>query len=477
MKSIIKSMLVVFLVFSISVNVFGEINTNADTWAVSSMEKAYTMGILPESLLERAREPITRKEFCAIAVRFYENVMETKAVPKTPSPFSDETSAEAAFAFEEGIISGVGPTKFQPGGSLTREQMAVIIVRTLKACHIDLSNVSTRNVFSDFSYFSSAGLEAANQLYNAKIMSGYQEKFHPQKSVAVQEAVTAFVNAYERFAGKDKIEKLSKVSASEVIFFDGKKITIGESIEELEKNWGKPNRIDKNTFDLDRYVYLGNYKNLFMVSVRDGKVVEFFTNSEKFSYQGVYGTGTLKDIKNIHYLDKKRNRAEWKDDKVYAAFLLDNESNIAGILVQAKDWSNGLRKRYDEKFHSSVSLEVFDMVNALRIKNGKAPLVVDSMAAKVAENHSHDMSKNSYVGYNNKDGKTPFERMSEGGIQFSMAAENVAKSDDDAVSIYHEWISTIGTKTNLLNGTLTHGGIGIYIENYTLYVTADFYCP
>lgn len=470
-------MLLVFLVLCMSVTVFGAINTNADIWAVSSMGKAYAMGILPEPMLKRAKDPITRKEFCSIAVRFYESVVKKKAVPTLPSRFLDEASTDVAFASEKGIISGMNATRFSPSGSLTREQMAIIIVRTLKACNIDLSDFSGRNIFSDSADFSNGGLADANQLYHAKVVSGYNKKFYPRKNISVQEAVAAFVNASEKLVDKEGMDQLLSTSYSEMIELDGKKIRIGESVKELKKDWGKPSRIDKNQFDLDRYVYLGNYKNFFMVSIKEGKVVEIFTNSDAFCYQGVCGTGALKDIKEIHYLDKGRNRAEWKDDKVFVAFLLDNERKIQGLLVQKKDWDSGLKKGYDKNFQDSMSMEVFDLVNAYRVKNGKLPLTMDLVARKIAENHSLDMSKNSFVGYNNTEGETPFQRMSAGGIEFSMAAENVAKSDEDAVSIYNEWIGAIGTKKNLLNGTLTQVGIGVYIENYTAYITADFYCP
>ena len=55
------------------------------------------------------------------------------------SPFDDCTDADITAAYEAGIIGGIEKGVFGPDRVLTREQMAIMIARTLKVCNIDLT--------------------------------------------------------------------------------------------------------------------------------------------------------------------------------------------------------------------------------------------------------------------------------------------------------------------------------------------------
>ena len=111
--------------------VFAAVETNADFWAVSSMEYAYEKGIVTEVELQKATSPMSRKEFCGVVMGFLESVTGIERKATIATPFSDCNDPVVIAAYEAGVIGGVEPGRFAPDLTLTREQMAIMIARTL----------------------------------------------------------------------------------------------------------------------------------------------------------------------------------------------------------------------------------------------------------------------------------------------------------------------------------------------------------
>ncbi len=59
-------------------------------------------------------KPITREEFCELAVLLYEKVTETAAAPVSPNPFTDTTNSQILKAYALGITTGTSTTTFSP---------------------------------------------------------------------------------------------------------------------------------------------------------------------------------------------------------------------------------------------------------------------------------------------------------------------------------------------------------------------------
>jgi len=463
------------LLLTMSVPVFGGI-TNADEWAVSTVESAYKEGLVPQILLNQAKSSISRKDFCTMAVLFYEKVTGKKGEPSRESPFVDCKGTEVAFAYEIGIISGVSATKFNPDGYLTREQMAIIMTRAIKACGLIIPNENGKTGFADIATLSETSKEAVQALAKANIASGQGKNFCPQKNLAVQEAVVIFYRAHAKLMGKE-IPSIIVSTKDAKVTVAGRMVYLGQSKTEFEAEWGKPSRMEKDAYDLDRSVYLNDYQNLLLVTWKDDVVAEIFTNGKDFSYGTVKALADIGTISNIKYLDKANGMALLDVNGYDAKVLLSHENSVDGILLQEKDFSTGLKKQYNIDFAKDTKQTVFDLVNAARVRDGIAALQIDEIAAKTAEEQSLDMYKGNYVGYTDSKGEMVFQRMEEKGIEFDMAAEIVAKIDGDAIMIYHDWMRRIGSRSNLLNPYLINCGIGIYNQNYTFYVTADFYSP
>lgn len=85
-----------------------------------------------------------------------------------------------AWAAEKGIVGGVGNGKFDPDGSITREQMATILFRYAQKKNIDTSKRGELSGFADSGKVSSWAKDAVQWTVAEKIINGSDGKLLPQ---------------------------------------------------------------------------------------------------------------------------------------------------------------------------------------------------------------------------------------------------------------------------------------------------------
>ncbi|MBR5536497.1 MAG: S-layer homology domain-containing protein [Clostridia bacterium] len=109
---------------------------NCSDWAETYLKQAVEMEIYPDVFLwADMTKPVTRAEFASVAVMFYEALTgETVDYGDLDNPFSDvsddQTDVLAAAAL--GVVKGTGGDKFDPNGSLTREQAVTMLGRVVE---------------------------------------------------------------------------------------------------------------------------------------------------------------------------------------------------------------------------------------------------------------------------------------------------------------------------------------------------------
>jgi uncharacterized protein YkwD len=112
------------------------------------------------------------------------------------------------------------------------------------------------------------------------------------------------------------------------------------------------------------------------------------------------------------------------------------------------------------KIDFTSEAKMLELVNAERAKVGAKPLRMDATIVPVARAHSKDMFLRGYFAHMNPDGESPFDRMQNGGVEFTMAGENLALAPD--VDIAHQGLmDSPGHKRNILDGEFGRIGIGI----------------
>lgn len=118
-------------------------------WAKDEVTQADSLGLIPDTLYGKdLSQPITRAEFCAVALQLYENLTESE-VPYAPSPFTDiagDPDADSiARAASLDITVGTSPTTFSPSWNISREQLVTMLTRTVK-----------KYLYPDWTYYTDA---------------------------------------------------------------------------------------------------------------------------------------------------------------------------------------------------------------------------------------------------------------------------------------------------------------------------------
>ena len=104
----------------------------ADTpsdWARDDVWAAICGKLVPNDLQGTYTANITREEFCRLMVTLVEKKT-GKALPAPAAPFTDTQSPAVAAAYKAGIVKGASVTNFDPNGSITRQEAAVMLSRT-----------------------------------------------------------------------------------------------------------------------------------------------------------------------------------------------------------------------------------------------------------------------------------------------------------------------------------------------------------
>lgn len=132
---------------------------------------------------------ISRAEFATVLVKAFNlNVQSGKVFNDTQNHWAKEYIATA---FSQGIVTGINADQFAPDAEISREQMAIMIVKAAQ-----LTGGQNTLQFIDQQQVSSWAVDAVQIAAENKIMSGYPDNsFRPQNSASRAEAVTAIVKA------------------------------------------------------------------------------------------------------------------------------------------------------------------------------------------------------------------------------------------------------------------------------------------
>lgn len=165
--------------------------SNASQWAAPELKKADNAGLIPE-ILQGAdmTKPITREEFCELALLLYEKSTGKSPAPASPNPFTDTKNPQVLKAFALGITTGTSTTTFSPKVLINREQCATMLYRALKAI-VPGGEFSIAGVkdFPDQKYISSYAVEGTKYMSKLGIVKGDQNgNFMPKAVTSAQEA-------------------------------------------------------------------------------------------------------------------------------------------------------------------------------------------------------------------------------------------------------------------------------------------------
>ena len=183
-----------------------KVPASGSEWANEELEKADAMGLIPDCLDGAdLTQDITRAEFAAVAVKVYEALSGTPAIPIVNNPFTDCNDVEVLKAYNIGAVNGTSATTYDPDALLNREQAATMLTRVFKKITLAGWTLPTDSQFTlpytkpaafaddkDISDWAkdSVYFMAANGIING-VGGG---KFAP-KNVTTEEQATGYANA------------------------------------------------------------------------------------------------------------------------------------------------------------------------------------------------------------------------------------------------------------------------------------------
>lgn len=160
-------------------------------WAQETVDMSIYDGLVPQSLQSNYQRPISRAEFCALAVALYES--ETNEPINKRGKFIDSSDVNIEKIAGLGVVNGVGGGRFAPNAVLTREQAASILVRLyekMEGVTLDKKQPS----YTDNANISAWAREAVGQAQASGIMSGTGNNVFAPKSAYTREQ--AIVSLY-----------------------------------------------------------------------------------------------------------------------------------------------------------------------------------------------------------------------------------------------------------------------------------------
>ena len=169
----------------------------ADTpsaWAATQVEQAIAAGLVPAELQSGYTQTATRAQFCALAAALYENAGGAPITQRVT--FSDTTDPNVEKMAALGVVTGVGDGRFDPNGTLTREQAATMLARLAEALGRPLP-MGTAS-FRDGASIASWAAEAVSQVQAAGIMEGTGDgNFTPQGSYTREQSILTILRLYQ----------------------------------------------------------------------------------------------------------------------------------------------------------------------------------------------------------------------------------------------------------------------------------------
>jgi hypothetical protein len=174
-------------------------------WAKPEIEKAEVYQLVTERILDKFQNPITREEFSELAVRLYEALSGESVIVPMSSTFIDTSNPEVLKANVLGIVYGVSADRFSPNTPISRQEIAVMFYRTVKAFDENLVDVEPYDLtFTDREEIAEWAEEAVGFMHNEGILGGVgNNRVAPLGTATREQAIALVTRIFEKFTATE----------------------------------------------------------------------------------------------------------------------------------------------------------------------------------------------------------------------------------------------------------------------------------
>jgi hypothetical protein len=191
--------------------ILDNIQDSPASWAMEEVEEAIGEQLIPDDMQNNYTNPITREEFCILAIRMIEvrsgmtidEYLDAVGVEIAPlGTFSDCDTKEVRAAKVLGVTDGVGDGKFEPDNLLNREQAAKFLTTTAMACGRDVELGTP--AYADINDVANWAQPYTGYVYDINVMKGVgANRFDPQGPYQRQQA---FITMYRIWEAIDSVD-------------------------------------------------------------------------------------------------------------------------------------------------------------------------------------------------------------------------------------------------------------------------------
>lgn len=272
---------------------------------------------------------------------------------------------------------------------------------------------------------------------------------------------------------------------------------LGMTRLEVEALVGDPQDVSMNEYGLNWYTYHQQYKNFVKVMYnQDEEVVGLYTNQDLIQSAKPIRLGTPRESISqelgspLTKIQKGYIFYEFPKDADFEVYLMDDsyltffydvhENNtVTSLQIIARDIEDTKKTFYttgSEALKEGFEQQMFDLTNAIRVRHGLTILTWDEKARQTARKHSADMAEKEYFDHTNLEGLSPFDRMEEDQITFTMAGENLAYGQFSSIFAHEGLMNSLGHRENILKEEFQYLGVGVaFNEESHPYYTQNYF--
>lgn len=178
------------------------VNAYYSQWAKDYVLAAAQAKIVPSSLGDDYTKTISREQICELLVQTVESKTGFNLPSADGNTFVDTTNLSVLKAYQMGMVSGTSDNTFSPLQTATREQIAVMMHKTILVLEESTNRTlaektTTLNGYTDFYEVSSWAQESVAILANNNIMAGTSSNIlSPKNTTTMEQCLILALNVF-----------------------------------------------------------------------------------------------------------------------------------------------------------------------------------------------------------------------------------------------------------------------------------------
>lgn len=276
---------------------------------------------------------------------------------------------------------------------------------------------------------------------------------------------------------------------------------IGQSVEQVVKEYGQPHRIEKTPYQYEWWVY-NQYELYMMLGVKDGVVTQVYTNSTAYNVAPYEMYMSEDDIFRMTIIDGEisvelgdniylytmsdydiQHRILVRFEDIYAQLYIDASSKrLSGIrfmdgetLVAHNPYEMQFLGEFNEQqpyaftenMNYSNAQLLYELTNVFRLKEKLPTLTKSNNLSLMAQSHSEEMFNGQFVASDSPILGSLKDRAALFTVDYKTIEENIATGFYDAIEAVHSLLNSTKHRKQILGGSFTETGVGVVETYYT----------